>query len=393
MDYTAQFNSPESGLELILTALQKFDQNRFLYAVKYKNYDENQVLRLAREIAEYRIKMMAEYKRLEKFAETFNKTLVTNDNKCYSTALLTLKKIGSGISEVKRIYKKFCPRARRERMMPIYGDAPVSAYTHSMICTNEVQLDMYGLDSYSDEIQGLFNEMDKFFALLILSLKLCKRVIQEEAEIRKDEDYCRYLYEQFKKRFMKKIRNILMLINKDSEYLTEKMNPIIAYSKKCAPGNAIFSQILHNYSVEETEHYVLYEIQDEEKYGDMTPLEHTLFGSNMKRTLKVRYLIDHFDELMPKDKSYRKLDSTLIVMFMKWCQISAGNEVHFVEYFNKRYSNQEGHIYSTVTNAAVNSRKNRMLKSPTSDKGYNDFVNDINRILSHNINLSKASGF
>ena len=145
MFYTTKITNPEEGLDAINVAAERFDVNRFLYALQYKNYDESHLERMGAEIAVYSEKLGKEFERLQKFADPFNKAFVTDNNKCYDVALRVLNKIKSGISETKRIYMKFCPRARRDRMLPIFGNMPVSAFQYSTLSSETVQLNLFGL--------------------------------------------------------------------------------------------------------------------------------------------------------------------------------------------------------------------------------------------------------
>lgn len=390
MFYTSTITNPEEGLDAILEAAERFNTDRFLYAVQYKNYDESQLDSMAKEIACYRNKLEKEYERLQDFAKTFNESFVTDDNKCYDVALKALNKIKSGVSETKRIYMKFCPRGRQDKFHSIYGNKKVSAFTYSTLSSEEIQLDAFGLEEFPVAIQGLYREMEKFFTLLVRCVQLCKQVIRDERTIRKNGNYCQYLYERFKEKFLKKIAHVLQLIPRNSEQLTAENNPAIAARRNYGSAEAFAQHAFHNYPTGVMEPYMLKETFDEERMGDMTKMEILLFRGNLEQTRTVRLLIAHFDDLMPADWKRKKLSGYHVQMFMRWCGIQAGQEKHFVEYFMQEYQRVKAHKYGTITSAAVSGHKEKVLRN---DNEYREFAQKIQEMLSSHISMRKAVGF
>ena len=84
MYYTAQIYDPTIGLDQIFAAASKFNTERFLYALQYKNWDEKSLELMGNEVATYRMKLEVEYGRLVEFSKVFNKEFVTMNNKCFS---------------------------------------------------------------------------------------------------------------------------------------------------------------------------------------------------------------------------------------------------------------------------------------------------------------------
>ena len=67
MYFTPEIYDPKTGLDVIDVAIAKFNPERFLYALEYKNCDETEMELMARHVAEYRAKHETEYTRLLKF--------------------------------------------------------------------------------------------------------------------------------------------------------------------------------------------------------------------------------------------------------------------------------------------------------------------------------------
>ena len=222
MYYTANIYDPVQGIDQILVAASKFNAERFLYAIEFKNWDEKKMELMGNEVATYRRKLEEEYNRLVEFAKVFNKEFATMNNKCYSSALTMLRKLRSGISETKKLFTKFCPRARQEIVYQEIMNKPVSAYEYAYISAENYQLPLFKFEGYPACVSGLFNEMEKFFLLLMRCIQLCKEVLNEEKKIKSNNKYCKYLFEEFKNKILYEIADIIMMIPRNSEYLSEK---------------------------------------------------------------------------------------------------------------------------------------------------------------------------
>lgn len=300
MYYTANIYDPETGFEQILAAASKFNAERFLYAMEYKNWDERTLERMGNEVATYRMKLETEYDRLVEFAQFFNKEFATMNNKCYSSALIILRKLRSGISETKRIFTKFCPRANKETLTHEIAKKPVSAYDYAYISADAYQLPLFEFEGFPACVSGLFNEMQKFFVLLVRCIQLCKQVLNDEKKIRSDNKYCKYLFDEFKNKMLREIADIIMMIPRSSEYLSEEKNPAIASRSHYDNDEAWAPVGFHNYSKTEVKQLIIKQVIDEEEGSDLTRIEKLLFENNEKKVHKYRYIIRHFDELIPE---------------------------------------------------------------------------------------------
>ena len=376
MAYSTTIYDPRKGIEAILFSISKFDKDRFLYALRYKHFNQQQLEQMAKHVAEYRKKLEEEHKRLLEFASIFNHRFVTDNNKCFETALKLLNKLRSGISEVKRIYLKFCPRWNRKRIpYSALSKQTYSAFDYSYFSTDSFQLSLFDLEGYPPYVQGLYNELSKFFFQLNLSLVLCMKVLEDEETIRKDQRYCNFLYEEFKQEVMKELMDIIMLLPTDSECFQEENNPAIASLKNYSNTEAWAPYGFHNFSKKDVKHLIIKEIQETEKRGILTKEEIYIFGNDPVKVNKIKNIILHFDELMPDNYNRTKLEAKLIAMFMQWC--GARDEKSFVHYFNKEYIKNQSHHYDTVQKSAVNSAKNKLLLDNTP---YNDFVKKLEKL-------------
>ena len=380
MAYTTTIYDPQEGLETIGRAIEKFDDKRFLFALNYKDWDETEIELMARQVCEYRTKLEQEHIRLIEFAKTFNKEFVTDNNRCFDTGLKLIRKLRSGISEVKRIYQKFCPRAPKQRFYyKAISNKKQSAFDYSYLSIGSYQLSLFPLDSeiYPPCVRGLYNELGRFFHQLSLSLALCMKVLQDEEKIRKDSEYCNFLFEKFKREVMKEIMDMIMLMPTDADIFQEEHNPAIASLKKYSGTEAWAPQGFHNFTKKDVKHLIIKEAQEFEKNGNISKEQFVLFGNNSEMIAKIDNVILHFDELMPDDYKRKKLDAAIIALFMRWCGVT--DEEHFIAYFNKVYKRNPSRQHETVKKGAVNSAKNKQVRENNNIE-YNEFVQKLEKL-------------
>ena len=82
---------------------------------------------------------------------------------------------------------------------------------YSNISAKDYQLDLFKFEGYPDCVNELYNEMEKFFIVLIHSIHLCNQVLDEEKEIRSDNKYCKLLFDKFKDNVLSEYANVFIL--------------------------------------------------------------------------------------------------------------------------------------------------------------------------------------
>lgn len=391
MYYTAKIYDPAIGLDQIFAAASKFNTERFLYALQYKNWDEKTLELMGNEVATYRIKLEAEYRRLVEFSKVFNKEFVTMNNKCFSSALTILNKLRSGISETKKIFTKFCPRAHKENILQAITNKPVSAYEYAYISSDTYELNLFEFDGYPSCVSGLYNEMQRFFLVLIRCIQLCKQVLNDENTIKKDNNYCKYLFEEFKNHVLSEIADIIMMIPQDSEFLSAENNSAIA-SRNLYENDEVWAPIgFHSYSKTEVKHLIIKQVIDEEEGSDLSRIEKLLFGNDESKVHKYRYIIRHFDELIPDTYRRKNIPAKYIQMFFQFVKIPFKLESDAVSYFNETYLSSAQHKFKTVSYQAVNGYKKEVLEDK--DGAYKAFTCKIKQRFFATLTVSKASNF
>ena len=391
MYYTSTIYDPEQGLDKIFEAASKFNAERFLYALKYKSWDERQLEHMGDEVAFYRERLETEYNHLVEFSKVFNKEFATMNNQCYSSAMTLLRKLRSGISETKKLFNRFCPRARRETIYHTIGNHPVSAFDFAYISADSYQLPLFEFDGYPDCVSRLHNEMAEFFLVLKRCMQLCKQVLEEEKAIKSDNKFCKLLYDEFKDKVMREIADIIMMIPRGSEYLSEENSPAIASRNHYENDEAWAPVGFHSYSKTEVKKLVIKQVLDEEENSDLTRMEKLLFGNDEQKVHKCRHIIRHFDELVPESHHRKSLPAKYIQMFFQFIGIPYKLESNAVDYFNGMYISNPEHRFATVSYQAVNGYKKEVLKDL--DGSFKAFTDNLKQRFFTDSPLQKAAGF
>lgn len=390
MYYTTTYD-PRTGLNVIALAVAKFNPERFLYAIKYKHCNEAELELMACHVSEYRAKLEAEYTRLLKFSRTFNKQFVTENNKCFDSAITLLRKMKAGMSEVKKIFKKFCPRARREDVRHAIGNMPVSAYEYSYISSSTYPLPLFKFDTYPPCVSGLYNEIEKFFILFAQCIALCKRVLAEEERIRKDKKYCYHLFQEFKNKVLRDIGGLIPIFNKDSKELSEEFNSAIASRNRYDNDEAWAPVGFHNYIINEAIGLVIRQLIDEESETGLNKKEILLFGKDKEKVERIKYVISIFDDLVPDGYNGQKLPAKMVQMFLQYFGIEKGLEKEAVKYFFEKYMENPLHTYESVSYQAVHGHKEEVEKDRKGE--YKLFVVNLKKRFCSIQPLEKASNF
>ena len=377
MRYTTIVDKSEDTLNLIIEKAEEFDEERVLNGLELRNYSVDEVQMMTSHVREYHAKLQKEIIALLKFSQDFNKQYATDNNGCFDTASRLFNRIRSSIAGTKKVYKKFCPKLRRQGPVKDGVEQRPSVFTHSLLSINEFPASLFGREGYHECVNELLKCMEDFFKDLVTGLKLCRDVMQQEREIRGDYPTVLGIYEDSCKKVVKEARGIMQLLEKNSDTKVDEMTR----KKSCA--KSLQSFVCESFHTVDKSQFQMHAVMDaisKGKLNGLSKIESLLWNGNQEFVGKVRLAISRFDRLNPKglkDKASGmfKLSAKYVAMLMQWCAITGtGKEKQFVEeYFNKTYQGAYKHIGSS----SVNSAKNKYTK-----KEYDSFCEYLNAITS-----------
>ena len=360
-------------LNQIKEIVSKFEENganRLTCALEMKHKDLDEIEQLSGFIAQACDKMEKELERLKKFEPSFNNQFATDHNNYYNSVSEVLRHIRSHLSPLKIILKKFCPRKHPSAAeCEMYNIPPKSVIDASLLGDEIYQPDLFELESFPPAVQGLYNEMIKFFKAEKECMDICAEILQEELAIRKDPIKSKCILDKYRQKAYKRMENTIMLISEDTiEYLKATTPAYQAYLHYASEEGFAQGEF-HKQNCASMDHLCLIEAKTENE--DITIKEKMLWGNNPKTIKKIRYVISHFDELLPADFKH-KLMGMYEYIFCQWALPS--NIKQAVEYFIQHYHGR----HKVVKYAAANKRSSQYDKN--SEKAKNFFIN-INRLF------------
>ena len=359
----------------IVSNFEKDGANRLTCALEMKHKDLDEIEQLSAFIAQARDKMEKELERLKKFEPAFNNQFATDHNNYYNSVSEVLRHIRSHLSPLKIILKKFCPRKHPSaKECEMYNISPKSVIDASLLGDEVYQPDLFELESFPPAVQGLYNEMIKFFKAEKECMDICTEILQEELAIRKDPIKSKYILDKYRQNAYKRMENAIMLISEDTiEYLKATTPAYQAY-QHYASEEGFAQGEFHKQNCASMDHLCLIEAVTETE--DITIKEKVLWGNNPKTIKKIRYVISHFDELLPADFKH-KLMGMYEYIFSQWAL--PDNVKQAVEYFIEHYNGN----YAPVKYAAVNKHSLEYNKSSEMVK---DFISGINVLFANSNN-------
>ena len=339
------------GLNAVANAIPNITYNRFLCVVNQKSrFGLDNVLSLDAEVISVTSKLKDDYAKLMKLSRYFNEEFVHPNNYAFSTAHQLLNKIRSGFSELKKILQFFTPNNAASVPHLPEGKSKPLIYTRSQLTNAEYTPSLFPED-IAPEVKLLFQHLSEFFELLEMAINLCKSIMLEEEEIRKDPKQCQKIYNAFKQNQYQRIIPVINCMNNSILHIT---NSAIELRNKCK-SEAEFSQKgYHNVLFNDALQLVTKEIVEEATDQHCTALEVSIFGENYDKINKVRKIIQNFDSFIPEDTNRKKLHSRAIACLLVWS--NPLEKKTFYQYFVSTYKNTGGKYevpnYSAMFNSS-----------------------------------------
>lgn len=351
-------NTPLEMMNLILEFVKNFEVDRLLYAINGKHLDEQDIIGIKIDIAEYNAKLERGKTHLYKFGETFNKRFTTENNKCFDTAVKVTRKIRSGTACVKKIFMRFCKPTRK----PLPNS---QAYKRSMINTPNYIADLFGLESYPQCVVDLFSVMLVFYGNLDDCIAECMRQMSQEKETRKNRKLLVKLLDEAIEKSQQQQAHIILAMDKnpklreelmkDDSLSSDKLNPVLKDYRECRKKGCmeVFAQkYFHNCLTMDVDKIALDISKIDYEEDPEMAMAMAVLGNDKEHIARINYAIDHFDQLLPAQCKRGKIPAMSLFFFMQWCKPVTGVN-SFLTYFNKRYKAANGR-WGTLGNSAIN---------------------------------------
>lgn len=351
MLYSTIVEKDESGLLMIIRAAERFDEHRFLEGIQRRCYTAADIQQAIDQVRIYQARMNGEARALAAFSETFLAEYATDNNKCFETAQLLFNRIRSTISASRKVFKKTCPIIRKRQ--PQRAERP-SVFSRSLLSRVECGQDLFGILSFEESVQTLYAELQAFFTTVIQTLCLCRYMIMTESAIRSDADRCALIYKDCERKVLGGAREL-------SKFLSScKVQGESELAERKARARSLKDFYRDNYHKWDTGQFrmsVAVELVRQGQNMGLTDVEAVLWHGRHEKALKVREVVSRFDELTGAEGQKGKLDSGLLVTFLKWCEVDLDKEkLLYEDYFCKEY---RGRFQTLKWNSISQERKSR----------------------------------
>jgi hypothetical protein len=345
-------------MNLIYEFICHFDVNNLLFAINGKHLDEDEIVSLTNDIAEYHVKLKRQKQYLFKFCKTFPKEFASEDNNLVDSSVKVSWRMRSGSAGVKKIFKRFCKVSRKK--LP-EGVPEHQAHEVSMITTKHHTLDLFGLSSYPTCLKDLFLTMFEFYEDLNECLEEGLRTVKEvkvtKGDARKCLDILIKSCEKSKKHQRVLIEAIMTdpdmkkaIINNET-FSDDDSNPVLKAYKNNKSNKEPFAQKYYkNCSPKDVDKITIYEVTTVEEDQSLS-FAKLVFGKDEKKIQRINYVIEHYDELLPEMCKRNKIPALNLFFFYEWCSPIMGVE-SFLKYFNKYYK-EHGGKWETIGKSAI----------------------------------------
>lgn len=373
MRYRTIVEKNESSLLQIIQAVESFNAGGFLESLRRRNLSTYEIDQMVDEVRMHQIKMNREVKALVRFSETFLVNYATENNRCYETAEQLFNRIRSTISGARKVLRKTCPR--RMRRQPEGKEQPLF-YLRSMLTVGSHTGDLFGIESFECSVQQLFHVMTTFFATVLSTLALCHRMIVSEREIRQDADRCLDIYNDTCAKLMDEVNQMSRWLG-DVKDLSE--NTLLKRKHQARSEKAFARENYHQYTPAELKQMLMIEVLRRGQNDGLTEEEALLWPNDHEQALKVRRVIPLIDQLGAEGLK-GKMDSGLIIEFLKWCKVDSKLEKRLYQYFCRAYKEQGGRLQVLGWSSISQVRKNRRDREISDEEQAASFERLLSRI-------------
>ena len=321
----------------ICETFMKEGGDRLMCAMSMRKWDIDEIERLSTYIVESRQKMEKELIRLKKYKDSFNDMFATDHNEYYNSVAAILSKIRSHTSPLNQLLQKTCSRKHPNKYVcKQFGIKPKSVRQESVLVSDSFQKPLYSIDDPATPTQvlGFFNELNKFFADEKECMEICVQVLDEEAEIRKDPVKSKYVLDKYRRKAFEKLRRVIMLISDDTINTLKEITPAYQRLKNYATDEAFAQEEFHKHNVADMDHFCLIELAIAKQKNQLDNDELAYWGNNPSWVKRIRYVIKHYDELLPENFTH-KMMGKFQYYFCKWALPT--NISNATKYFIKHY--------------------------------------------------------
>ena len=381
MRYNTIVEHDQSGIEMVLAAMNNLLQERFIEGIRTKHRTLEEIEETSELIYMYQHRMNIEQRRLTDFSKVFIRQYATENNKCFSTGEVMFKKLRSTMKSLKDIFHKTTNIDRRQ--LPEGVSAP-SVFEKSPIANGDYSPDIFGMESFPEQVKNLYLAIDQLFNTAGSMLILCGEMIKAEEETRNDIVQVRQIYKESCDEMMAAVRAATEFIAPSQDFPENEME---RQRVKIGVKNEddFLKSSYHIYNKEVMTRFLIIRALREARNDGLIGREPDFWHENHAKALMVRKVIENFDSIGRAEGQAGKLNSFIMVEFLKWCEVPEEKESslyknHFIPNYKKH-----GKLKTLGWNTISGERKYLKAQGETNQSLANSFESYIGHILTDEV--------
>lgn len=358
MRYSTIVEKDDKALVEIIAALEQFEQDRFIAGIQARHYTKYDIEQALDMVVSYQSRVNVEARSLVRFSETFIQQFATDNNTCFNEAQRYFNRIRSTLCALKKVFQKTTPRSMAQ--LPEGVQQP-TVFERSALSYGACVIDLWGMASYDDVVQQLYHQLETLLTTATTILELCHQMIENEATIRQDTQQLRNIYHESCEQLMGSVREFAVFLGTVKQLPETELNK---RRKNARSMDDFLKKEYHKVEKKVFKQYVWLEAVRQGHNDGLTEEETYLFHDNHEHVGQVRWAIEHFDEFGVEGQQ-GKLDSTMLVYFLKWCGVGQTKEKRLYQYFCDTYRGG----YGLLVWSALSKQRKELRDSGITDRG------------------------
>lgn len=353
------FDKTEETFYLLKEYIPGFNKDRVMYGIDLKRFTQQDFEDIALNLRIGMDKANVERVKLDRLRVNYNQTFPTNDKNLLTTPHCVFNTVKSCIYTLRNNILKFCPQ-NRQKGSGVYTTSTQTMHTSYLCNHTPYTCDLFP-DSFPSYVYEVINLLDDYTQLATDIILISSELIEEEKEIRNDDESLKVIDAHSRKEFEELAMNL-----KSNSLLSDVgiTKEDLARRKKEAKSIKEMRRLLyHNitpleYKIRIFKDFIMQGISNgltEEESKIWTQEEDYDF---VKR--RVRPAIDGLSkkEDLPSQRTRnaegRTVKAIYIACFMKWCRVPKDKSKDFISYLTMRFADSPFQIpaYKSVVGAA-----------------------------------------
>ena len=340
MQHTDYLSKTEENIFYIINTLKCYTEHGFIASLYVRNVGDLQIQKRLAEVRQCLSIAHIEYLNLVECSLKFNELWATEDNNRYTTAERMFNMLRSSMESLKREFRKSCPISHAK--LPD-AERKLSVFEKSVLARGGCARDLFGIESFRDNIQALFFEQRALFTNVLASLLVCRDVINKEKEIKSDKSLCIQLLQ---KQCDEIIADMKSSIKHTQAPVTCEIQKLI---DEIGLDNAA-QQGFHNFGLDDITEFALMRNANNQQ-AQLLPLDIT---KCYQKSEDVFLLIKYFNEFRP-EPTRQKPTSLKVLLAVNWMGGTIDSPIQ--GYYNVLANGYEGRLPTWHT---VSTRKNEI---------------------------------